>query len=46
MWINEVQHLTPFAQFAGHKQSGFGVENGEEGLLEYTAPQTITLKRG
>ena len=46
VWINEVQHLTPFAQFAGHKQSGFGVENGEEGLLEYTAPQTITLKRG
>ena len=27
--------------FAGHKQSGFGVENGLEGFLEYMAPQSI-----
>ena len=33
--------LTPFAAFAGHKQSGFGVENGMEGLREFTVPQTI-----
>lgn len=45
VWINEVQHLTPFAAFAGHKQSGLGVENGVEGLLEYTQAQTITLNR-
>ncbi|WP_416365318.1 aldehyde dehydrogenase family protein [Sphingobium sp. JS3065] len=44
VWINEVQHLTPFQAFAGHKQSGLGVENGLGGLLEYTVPQTITVK--
>ncbi len=45
VWINEVQHLTPFQPFAGHKQSGIGVENGVSGLLEYTVAQTITVKR-
>lgn len=45
VWINEVQHLTPFQPFAGHKQSGIGVENGLSGLLEYTVAQTITVKR-
>lgn len=44
VWINEVQHLSPFQAFAGHKQSGLGVENGLGGLLEYTMPQTITVK--
>ena len=41
VWINSAQGITPFAAFAGHKQSGIGVENGEEGLLEFTVPQTI-----
>lgn len=45
VWINEVQHLTPFAAFAGHGQSGVGVENGVEGLLEYTNTQTISMRR-
>lgn len=45
VWINEAQHLMPFQSFAGHKQSGFGVENGLAGLMEYTLPQTITIKR-
>ncbi|MCW0181791.1 MAG: aldehyde dehydrogenase family protein [Zavarzinia sp.] len=45
VWINETQHLSPLAAFAGHKQSGLGVENGEAGLLEYTNVQTITVKR-
>lgn len=44
IWINEVQHLTPWQAFAGHKQSGLGVENGLGGLLEYTAPRTVTVK--
>ena len=30
---------------AGHKQSGLGVEQGMEGLLAYTQPQTISMKR-
>lgn len=41
VWINSAQGLTPFAAFAGHKQSGLGAENGTEGLLEFTVPQTI-----
>jgi aldehyde dehydrogenase (NAD+) len=45
VWVNEVQHLTPFAVFAGHKQSGVGAENGLEGLLEYTNPQTVTIRK-
>jgi aldehyde dehydrogenase (NAD+) len=45
VWINEIQHLTPLVTFAGHKQSGVGTESGLEGLLEYTAPQTITVRR-
>ena len=46
VWINEARSLSPRAAFAGHKQSGFGVENGLQGLLEYTVPQTITIARG
>jgi aldehyde dehydrogenase (NAD+) len=45
VWINEGRNLSPRAAFAGHKQSGFGVENGIEGLLEYTVPQTISISR-
>lgn len=40
VWINEALALSPFAAFAGHKQSGLGVENGIEGLMAYTEPKT------
>lgn len=46
MWINQNLIMIPGAPFAGHKQSGFGVENGMEGLLEYTVPKSIYLARG
>ncbi|TRD11092.1 aldehyde dehydrogenase family protein [Erythrobacter insulae] len=45
VWINEFMHLSPFAPFGGHKQSGFGAEYGKEGLKEFTYPQVITVKR-
>jgi acyl-CoA reductase-like NAD-dependent aldehyde dehydrogenase len=45
VWVNEIHTLAPTKPMAGHKQSGLGVENGLEGLLEYTMPQTISLKR-
>lgn len=45
VWINEYLHITPFAPFGGHKQSGFGQEYGLEGLKEFTYPQTITVRR-
>lgn len=40
VWINCVQLLDPQTPFAGHKQSGLGIENGIDGLLAYTTPQT------
>ena len=45
VWINESLHLSPGVAFGGHKQSGIGLENGLEGLLEYTLAQTITVRR-
>ncbi|MFW5634434.1 MAG: aldehyde dehydrogenase family protein [Erythrobacter sp.] len=45
VWVNEFMHLSPFAPFGGHKQSGFGAEYGKEGLKEFTYPQAITVKR-
>lgn len=45
VWINENLYLPPFAPFGGHKQSGLGVENGQEGLLEYTSPQTLYIPK-
>jgi aldehyde dehydrogenase (NAD+) len=45
VWINEAMAAHPHAAFGGHKQSGLGSENGLDGLLEYTNPQTITVRR-
>jgi acyl-CoA reductase-like NAD-dependent aldehyde dehydrogenase len=45
VWVNESRHLSPLVPFAGHGQSGFGVENGLDGLLEFTVPKTLTRKR-
>jgi acyl-CoA reductase-like NAD-dependent aldehyde dehydrogenase len=46
VWINEIHSLSPHRPLAGHKQSGIGVENSLAGLLEYTIPQTIAMRRG
>jgi len=45
VWINQNLNLRPDTPFGGHKQSGFGVENGMEGLLEYMVPQAIYVAR-
>ncbi len=45
VWVNEIHTITPLKPMAGHKQSGLGVEQGIEGLLEYTLPQTVSMKR-
>jgi acyl-CoA reductase-like NAD-dependent aldehyde dehydrogenase len=45
VWINTIHELDPGFAFAGHKQSGMGVENGQAGLLEYTTPQTVVTAR-
>ena len=45
VWINQNLILRPDTVFAGHKNSGFGGENGLEGLLEYMTPQSIYVAR-
>lgn len=45
VWINETQYIMPWTPFGGHKQSGVGIENGVDGLLEYTNPQTISVRK-
>lgn len=45
VWVNEIQAVSPHKPLGGHKQSGVGVENGIEGLLEYTTVQTLSVKR-
>ena len=45
VWINQNLNLRPDTPFGGHKQSGAGVENGMEGLLEYMAPQAVYVAR-
>jgi acyl-CoA reductase-like NAD-dependent aldehyde dehydrogenase len=45
VWVNEIQAVSPYKPMGGHKQSGLGVENGTEGLLEYTVVQTLSVKR-
>ncbi|MGW6279309.1 aldehyde dehydrogenase family protein [Kribbella sp. NPDC055071] len=45
VWVNEIMHLSPQVPFGGLKQSGIGTESGLAGLLEFTEPQTLTIKR-
>ena len=44
VWVNGLGSPA-LAPFGGHKQSGFGVEKGIEGLKEFTYAQVITVKR-
>jgi len=45
VWINEIHIFSPHATFAGHKQSGIGIEHSVHGLLEFTNAQTIVMKK-
>ena len=36
VWVNEIHIHGIDIPFGGHKQSGMGVENGREGLEEFT----------
>lgn len=45
VWINQNLQNTPFTPLAGHKQSGFGVENGIAGLMEFTQPKAIFIPK-
>ncbi len=45
VWINQHADLAPNIPFGGAKQSGIGVELGEEGLAEFTQLQVISIAR-
>lgn len=45
VWINETQILNPLVPFGGMRQSGLGVESGRDGLMEYTAAKTISIRK-
>ena len=45
VWINHHADLAPNIPFGGAKQSGLGVELGEEGLNEFTQLQVINIAR-
>lgn len=45
IWVNQNLNLRPDTPFAGHKNSGFGAENGEDGLLEFMAPQAVYVAK-
>ncbi len=45
VWVNGHAEVLPNAPFGGCKMSGFGVEFGVEGLLEYTSPQLLNINK-
>jgi acyl-CoA reductase-like NAD-dependent aldehyde dehydrogenase len=45
-WINNHAEVLPHCPFGGSKMSGFGVEFGLDGLLEYTQSQLLNINRG
>ncbi len=45
VWINQNLANAPHIPFAGAKQSGMGVENGAEGMLEYTQAKSIFIPK-
>lgn len=45
VWVNEIHIHGIDIPFGGHKQSGMGVENGTEGLQEFTNTKTYMFKK-
>lgn len=45
VWVNEIHIHGIDVPFGGHKQSGMGVENGQEGLAEFTNTKTYMFKK-
>nr|WP_236551302.1 aldehyde dehydrogenase family protein [Halomonas tianxiuensis] len=44
-WVNCHAQIQPNTPFGGRKMSGFGVEFGLEGLLEFTTPQLLFVRK-
>ncbi|KAI0197809.1 aldehyde dehydrogenase [Astrocystis sublimbata] len=45
VWVNSHFELAPNVPFGGFKESGFGMEWGEEGLRGWCNPQAVWVKR-
>jgi acyl-CoA reductase-like NAD-dependent aldehyde dehydrogenase len=45
VWINQHLNLHPNIPFSGHKNSGIGIEFGEDGLKEFCNVQVIANNR-
>jgi acyl-CoA reductase-like NAD-dependent aldehyde dehydrogenase len=45
VWVNEIHIHGIDIPFGGHKQSGMGVENGQEGLQEFTNTKTYMFRK-
>ncbi|MFM0649116.1 aldehyde dehydrogenase family protein, partial [Paraburkholderia bryophila] len=45
VWVNEIHIHGIDIPFGGHKLSGMGVENGHEGLCEFTNTKTLMFKK-
>lgn len=45
VWVNEIHIHGIDIPFGGHKQSGMGVENGKEGLQEFTNTKTYMFAK-
>ena len=45
VWVNEIHIHGVDIPFGGHKQSGMGVENGQEGLSEFTNTKTYMFHK-
>ena len=45
VWVNSHFALSPDVPFGGWKQSGFGVEFGREGVLEFTRQQVVNVRK-
>ncbi len=45
VWINQNLQSSPGTPLGGHKKSGFGVENGVAGLLEFTQVKAIYIPK-
>jgi acyl-CoA reductase-like NAD-dependent aldehyde dehydrogenase len=45
VWINQPLNVHPNIPFCGHKNSGIGIEFGEDGLKEFCNVQVIANRR-
>ena len=43
VWVNTYRMVSPQGPFGGVKESGFGRERGEQGLLEFTVTKNVMI---